>query len=561
LLLPFAVHAALGIWALSAWIHGPFGGAPLVDGAEVVAMAQGEELPFGTKSPLYPLLLRGVGTGAWAVGLLGLGLSLIVQVTCARWAGAVHGGRAGVVAAWLYASCGGAYAFAVQPLPAMAASACLVLGAYGLERPGAGDGPGDGASDGARYGARDAARGQGWSYAAAGALLATAALVRAPLVLCVLASLPWLAVRRGWRAAVGVAGGALAVACAGLLVFGERAWPEGGWLNTRLGNGGQRTGTTEVRPGPHYEQWRYDAVFDRRDGEGDYHRARLFEELHADPVGAATTVLRKAVLFWQPTEIVSAGDFRHGLQGFWPFALLSWSWAWLAPLGLVGLALRPRGSAWWPIAGVFAANVLVLTCARYRWPAAPLLVVVAAGSLAALRGGWGRRGWCGLALAAVLCWWPWTGRSWITPGDGLVQEGAVRLGRDPTRRDAAALDALRAAVAAGSEDPRAFYLLGLCHEARGETERALAAYDEALRYAPRFAQAAENRLRAMVEAGGFDERAREFARAAMQRIPHAGLLWLNVSRLDPELDPAQRRELEAEGLRRMRLRAEAERAQ
>lgn len=542
--LPFAAHGALVVWALWAWIHGPFGGDPVLDGAEVVAMANGQHEGRVTKSPLLPALLSWMGTGPWIVGVWGLGMSWLAQGVVWRWARDLSGPWAARAAAWIYASCGSVYAFSVQPLPAMTAAGLLAAGAY------------------AAFRAVGSGRGAAW--AVAGALLGAAVLARAPLAVAGLALTPWVCVRARWAGSSGFVGAAAAVLAVGLVSFGARTWPEGGWFNARLGNTGLRSGTSDVRPGPDYAQLRIEAAFAAAPGDDDgYHRDRLVAELGDDPWGAITTVARKAHLAVQPVAIVSAADFRHGLERFWPFAILQWSWAWGVPLAAVGWwAARRRSGVslpalGLPVVGVFAANVVVLTSDRYRFAALPLLAILAGCGACTLAGRWqgDRRALWPLLAAGAVCWVPWSGTGWIVPGDGLIQEAYVRMSRPDERRAAPIGTLIAAARAAGNRDPRGSYLLGLWHEDHGRFDRAVEAYDRALALAPGYAEAAENRLRAMVRGRGFDDAARRFARDAMARIPHAGLLRLNLARLDGTLSVEERAAIEAEGARIEALRA------
>ncbi|HVS08948.1 MAG TPA: hypothetical protein VMS76_03670, partial [Planctomycetota bacterium] len=284
------LHAALGLWALHAWIHGPFQGRGVVDGYEVLRMARtGSAGPFETKGPLYPWVLSlglRMGEEAWIVGILGIALSIGVLGGVGRLCSATGVPRAAPWAMALYALSGSVYAFLVQPLPAVMAALCLVWGAVLLAGP---------------------ARGLARAFAG-GALLAASAFARAPLaVAAVLLGIRELAAKR-WARAGSALCGAMIVTALCFASFGARAWPAGSAFNLRQGNGGARSGFCDVRPGPVYERARYEAAFAPPDERGTapeferYQRAQLWREVRADPGGAALTLLRKAFLFWDRTE-------------------------------------------------------------------------------------------------------------------------------------------------------------------------------------------------------------------------------------------------------------------
>ncbi len=534
------LHAALILWAGWAWIHGPFQGEGVIDGAEVLALAlEGSAGPFETKSPLYPALLGWVlgltGEVPWTVALCGLVSSVAVLLGVAFLTFRLAGRRAAVVAALLYALSGSTLAFSVQPLPTVFAAALLVWGAALLARDT--DSPGRG------------------SALLAGALLAASIFARLSLLPAALLLLVW-AVRRRRYALVGALGVAVLLGT----TFGGRSWPEGGGLNLRLANSGQRSGITDIRPGPRYHALRWQAVESQYQHEPlrdlDEEQYRLLElEVLADPGGAIRTLSNKLQLFWHGTEIVASADFRHGLERMPPAKLLLWSFALIAPLALVGLCRRRPTVLWLAVAGVLAANVLFATCARYRFPALPFLCAAAGIAVASTRS---RRElwWLG---GALLCTAPnWTGVRLVLPGDGWVQEGFLAMQRDRTSDEA--LATLEEANRLG-DDARGAYLLGLCHERRwqagggAELERALKGYRRALRIEPDYPEAAENLVAALLRAGRVPE-ARTTAIEWLERIPRAGFLELNLAGiLEAEGDAAGAREHAARGHRMMALRS------
>jgi hypothetical protein len=538
------LHAALGLWALHAWIHGPFQGRGVVDGYEVLRMARTASAgPFETKGPLYPwvlsLALRLDGNEAWTIGILGIALSLGVLAGVGRLCSSTGVPRAAPWAMAFYALSGSAYAFLVQPLPAVMAALFLVWGAVFLAV---------------------TARGVARAFSG-GALLAASALTRAPLaVAAALLGIRELAAKR-WARAGSALFGAMLVAALGFAGFGARAWPAGSAFNLRQGNGGARSGFCDVRPGPAYERARYEAAFAPPGERGAapeferYQRAQVWREVRADPGGAALTLLRKAFLLWHRTETVTGADFRHGLRDFAPFPVLLLSYGVVAPLALASLLRRRPAAIWLPVLGVFLVNVVWLTSARYRFPALPFLCA-AAGSWIALRP---RAADVALALALAL---PLnldlSGWRLVVPGDGLVQEGHLLLEQD--RTSPRARDVLERAVLAG-DDPRAEYELALAWQyawAAGDPEALAKAeehYRAALALDPLFPQAVENLIALLKQERRWAE-ALQLAYRAQAENPYAGGAWLAAAEIRRNLNPGEdTRALEAQGHAILALRA------
>lgn len=539
-----ALHALLVLWALWAWIEGPFGGRGVLDGAEVLRLArEGSSGTFETKSPLVPallgLLFALLGDTPWTVGALGLAASLATLAAVVGLAREVEPApRAVRLAAGLYALSGSTLVYAVQPLPTLTATALLAWGVLLLVR---------------------AVRAESARAAlAAGALLAAAAFARAPLALAGVAALV-CALRVRPRLALRAGGGALVVASFAFLLWGQRAWPGGAAFNLRLGNGAERSGMCDVRPGPDYDRLRIEAAFADVEVRGAapefeaFHARALARELRADPLGAGRTLGRKLLLFLHRSETVSAADFRHGLARLPIAPLLLASFGLVAPLALFGLVLRPRWALLAPILAVLAANVLFMTCARYRFPALPF-ACAAAGVVAVTR--LGLRGLGALVVVVFALNRTPFGAVLSVPGDGLVQEARLALARDRSAPEVRALYA--AAFAAGSLDPRAHYELALAYEASGgarDTERALEHYVEALALAPDYAEAAENRVALLLREGRAAE-ARALCEARPPELAHAARMDLNLAGLERAAgNEARALELERAGFTALALRA------
>ncbi|MCK6448624.1 MAG: glycosyltransferase family 39 protein [Planctomycetes bacterium] len=610
------MHAIVVAWAASAWIDGPFAGDGIVDGAEFLAWARtGAPDAFGTKSPLYPLSLRFAfalaGDSPWTVAAFGLVLSLATLAALVAASRELRAPRAAPLAAWGFAISGSTIAFAVQPLEAGLA-ACTV--AWSLVF------------------ALRAARTRTTSATIACVVFAACAvLTRAPLCVPALAVLVWLALEVRERRVV-LATSVVASLGLAALLFGERAWPSGGALNLRLANGGARSGTCELRPGPSYDALRYDETFDERralepDRSGEsLQLALLGDELAAEPVGALATLGAKALLFWHRAELVSDVDFHHGLAAFAPWPLLSQSFALVAPFACLALLCARRSRAAplvWFVVAFFAVSVAFAAAARYRFPALPALVLLAAWFVTSdeARVSRSRRATWILALgSAVLLAIDWTGRARPIAGDGLVQEAhrlfehdrlsprarelcerALAIGRDPRARYDLALSYEYEHQAAArshspNDEPRRHAALAGGASAPGTLapgtsvsgvrdaapavnalERAAELYRQALQLEPRYAEASGNWLRVLLARGEVIEAVR-VGRELAERDPRAGTLRGNLAlalrQLEALDEPArvaqgeivpgeiagEARRLEAEAHRIEALRAWAQRA-
>lgn len=536
------LHAALFLWAAWAWNEGPFEGQGVVDGAEMLELArQGSAGPFQTKSPLYPWLLgRLLGLGAqtgWTVALFGLCSSLGLLAAVAGLARQLGGARAGAAAALLYACSGSALAFGVQPLETLFAAALLAGGACLAEIPG---------PRGRRF--------------LGGVLLLAAPFARIELLL----PAALLALRAAARRSPAALGAGAALLVLGL-AFGPRAIPEGGTLNLRLGNDPARSGAADLRVGPRYDRLRLEAVFSQPAQEplrpAAQQQLRLLAGAIAqDPAGLLANLARKAYLFVQRTEIAASADFRHGLQRFPPAPILLASFALVLPLALVGLVRRRPPVLVWPLLAIALANVLLVAAARYRFPALPFLCVAA--GLALTRRPTRSELSVGIA-AALLCIPNLAGVRLVTSGDGLVQEGYLRLAAPG--RLAEARVALERAVELG-QDPRARYLLALALEREARAlgpadgraadllDQADRWYAAALALEPAYPEAAENRV-ALALRRGDAQRARELAHA-LSAVPYAGQVFLNLAQTLPA--GAERRAAELRGHESMALRSAAQ---
>lgn len=575
------LHLALGTWALASWIGGPFLGHGILDGFEVLEIARhGSTGELETKSLLYPAILgaalRALGDSPWVVGALGLLLSsaallLILRWTWA-WAPGPHRVRAVTASGLAWTLSGSVYAFAVQPLPVVAATTALLGGLHLTLGPASEEGP----------------RGKLRSTIG-GVLLAAAVFARAPLLIPVLMAFLLLAATfptgERIRRALPALGGLLAMTVLCILAFGSKAWPGGSAFNLRQGNGAERTGISDLRPGPRYEACRYEGWFAPLEADGtppdpeSVQRRLLLEEVRADPLGAARTLVRKAYLFWHRTEHHTAADFRHGLRGFAVLPLLLQSLGVLAPIALAGLllgwrfgdrgSLRERAILAAPILGMWAVNTLYLTSARYRFPALPFLCIAFGLGVASLTR---RRGQVLAVLLALVLLPNLSGTSLRFPGDGEAQEAHLLLSMGGASESAASALAEARAL---SKDPRTRYESGLWHERTASQagaadpgehiEAAMAFHRGALELEASYPQALENLMALLYRSGRTVEMV-QLAKDRLEGSPYAGKARLMLAEVlgqqrglalehFPEFaDAAGIRALRAEGHRILALR-------
>ena len=90
----------------------------------------------------------------------------------------------------------------------------------------------------------------------------------------------------------------------------------------------------------------------------------------------------------------------------------------------------------------------------------------------------------------------------------LMEEGNAIVHRDPAGALAKYREALK--YADGEGDPDVFFNMGIAHKARGETDRAIAAYEKAIRLAPEYSEAHNNLGNLLMSQKKFDEAIQHF---------------------------------------------------
>jgi 4-amino-4-deoxy-L-arabinose transferase-like glycosyltransferase len=532
--------------------------------AQMWASGNGPDRPF-FKAPLYPWALGQVlrisrstaDTDAQAMVTVILAQHLIglaLAISVAAIALSLAGWRAGLIAGALTGLAGALLHFEEELLDATLTSALLVFAALLLlcARPPV----------------------AWWQLSVVGALMGLAVITR-PTVLAVVALVAlWVIFTQrrspgGWLASGGRAG-ALLLPVAGIV--GLVCWANGGQAliatyggpNFYLANNPTADGfTTRVpqtrgapRPGEDYvERFALEeaaaqlGVESVSGPEADRHWRNVgYRFWREDPTRASLFTGKRALLFWQGPEIKNNKSLPFvGKQipalGF----LIEWvHWGWIAPLGLVGLAMglgdederRRRGALLVVliILALFLAGLPFPVNSRYRLPALPFLCMGAGLGAATLLEAARDRRWARLMVAL----------GWLV---GLI--AIARLdwtGMDPedTSRDWWQLGNLHVqrATQTGDEDDLA---------------AAVAAFREAITRDPLHLESRVNLAQVLLMRGGIAEAQEELNRVT-QEAPEYAIAWSLLGqaavlsgeqevaeeklreglRLDPSLWPAAR---------------------
>ena len=514
---------------------------------EIAAGAWLGSEPF-FQAPLYPYLLAllyRVGGGLDAVYLLQIALAQVGLLFVARAADRMLGPPHGIFAAAL----GAVYLPAVfHEVQIAKEGLALVVVAALLERLAA-----------ARAGGRVSV------FCAAGALLGVLALLRenALLLAPLLAPLAW---RRGERRPsarrLGAFVGGFALVLAPVAVrnaaLGGGLLPttyQGG-VNFWIGNHEGADGTYQpISPGkqePRAERAEprrlAEAATGRRLSAAEVSRYWLDRALAwavAEPADFARLQLRKAWLYASWYEWPDAVDYywTRSISPALGAPLLEFGA--LALLAAIGLLLaRDRLGALAPVllfeVGWFVSTVAFFVFARYRLPAAPGLLVLAAVPLARALEAWRARRWRAAAAwaAAIALAWAAPHAARYEPRTDLV---AYNLGRleEAAGNFAIAEANYRSALAA---DPGSFLTslsLGTLEVRRGDFAAGLPLLEKAVRLEPR-SDDARAHLGAARLAVGDRERARRDLRLALELNPGHAAARANLERLErPAATPVQ----------------------
>jgi tetratricopeptide (TPR) repeat protein len=292
-----------------------------------------------------------------------------------------------------------------------------------------------------------------------------------------------------------------------------------------------------------------------------YWTKRTLEELRADPGAWMRLTGKKALLFWTRREIPNNHDpalFAEIVPGWGVLP----GWGWWAPFGISGALLLAKDAAARFLAAqigvVFLTSVAFFVAARFRLPAAALLIVLSAGGLVSAVRSYraGRRRTLGAFLAgAVLLMFatrwnpyrvpdePWVisyllvaeaeknrgelsrALQWIDRA--LAEEPGLYAGRraqlDVLRRMGRFAEGRAVAerlVLAEPKDASAHAELGVLRDLTGDSDGALAELDAALRLDPELDAARVHRAVALARRGDV-ERARGEIEAFLRERPQS----------------------------------------
>jgi Flp pilus assembly protein TadD len=413
-----------------------------------------------------------------------------------------------------------------------------------------------------------------------GVLLGLAALGRASLLLFVPGALLWLWLgggtgagaggrrRTGWilAYAAGIALAIAPVAARNAVVGRDRVLiTSNGGLNLFIGNNPIGRGTympldqvaraAGVKDIPIDVSWMITDPSGRSVAEAALKRSlrpsevsafytrRTLDYARADPGRALRILGRKLLLFWNATEIAQIEDpaLYRDLIPLMRAPLVSFGVA--GPLALAGLALALTGERRRRlllltlfVAAFTLSVVAFFVTARYRAPAVPVLLLLAAFAVVELgrrardarrrvRGAARQLAWSGLALAgfAVVTHLDLVhtdrAAAYISLGIALADEG----------RDAEAIAAFARAVEAAPGDPVSRYNLGAAYLKAGRLEEAAATFRGAVELAPRSVTGWAGLAESHARLGQPEPAAAAFRRAAALAGKDASL-WFQAGR-------------------------------
>lgn len=550
LLLGAILAAALAVRLAHWWAvrDAPFVALLAVDAAEydrwARELAAGDWLGRETffQAPLYPYLLgvlyRWVGRSLDAVYLLQIVLAVAGCWALYRAGRAMAGEAVGFAAAALAALYGPFVFYDVQiGKESLAVTAvCFLLWVVAAARRGRGASP----------------------WLVAGVLLGALALLRENALLMVpfLVPLCWSREDR-WRGLARRGGAMLLGLALALTPVAARNWALGGGplpttsqggVNLYIGNNPEADGTYRpLIPGrqePALERRAPELLAERAVGreltpaEVSAHWTRRALAWVADEPGAALRLqLRKLAMFWSWYEWPDAVDYYHLRRLSPPLRL--------AAVELGGVTLLAAAGLWWArrrpaalapallwVAGWTAATVVFFLFARYRLPAVPALLLLAAHPLAAAAERWreSRRGAAAALAAACLAALAAPHLAGHEPRMDLVHYNLARIEEDRGRPEAAAAHD-RAAL---EVDPSAFLprlALGRQAARRGDWAEALRHLTQAARLQPRSPEVWSN-LGGVHLATGDRRRARQALERALALDPESVPALHNLSLLE-----------------------------
>ena len=360
-----------------------------------------------------------------------------------------------------------------------------------------------------------------------GAVLGTLVLTRENALVFAAVLLGWLALSRDTGRRHLARAGALALGLALVLVpAAARNLAVGGEFilttaqfgpNFYIGNNPDADGTYRpLVPGrgdPRFERQDATRIAEREVGApltpgevSSYWTGRALQYIRTQPGDWLRLTGRKAMLTLNRSEVADTEDQLSHADWSLPLRLAGhvWHFGLLAPLGVAGICLtwgrRRQLRPFHLMLAAYAASVAAFAVmGRYRFPLAPLLMLFAAGGMAAVwetarRGkgkGWTREAaWAGAAAAALLvvCNWPV-----LSMGD-MRAITALNVGTElqAQGRLDEAVEQYRQVLALTPDDALAHSNLGTALAAQGRLDEAVGHYGRALALAPDDADAHSN---------------------------------------------------------------------
>lgn len=418
----------------------------------------------------------------------------------------------------------------------------------------------------------DTGRGRG-PWFVAGLALGISAIVRPTILLFGFLALLWAKGWGPWRAnwgrvaalALGVAVCVTPVTIANYIASGEFVLiAHQGGVNYYVGNNPQTDGKTAAGPGVNAALLRsvgktQDTIYlgakvvaeettGRELKPTDVSRYWLREALRfisRCPGDWVRLQLRKLYYFWNSYEIDNNRDIGAYIQANSPSLRLPHPGFWLVgPLGLLGLAIsfrrgRPSLLLALFVIGQMLAVVAFFVCARFRVPAVPGLIILAALAVVTVVEVLRRRAWrqfVPLVLVTALIAWAVNTRALDISKDRdvlvhLFNQATAYMGQGLYDK---AIDTYLKALEVGPGDAKTHLALGSAYLAKGLYDRALPAYKQATRLNPALVPAVHNDLGIYYIRMGQLDRAEEELNTALRANADYGLARLNLARIYTE---------------------------
>ncbi len=233
----------------------------------------------------------------------------------------------------------------------------------------------------------------------------------------------------------------------------------------------------------------------------NYYYGRGFEFIFGDPIGYVGNVLRRARIFANDYELPNHQDLNFFFGQSWVLRILPLGWWLVLPLALAGMVtLRGRlmtltNSAL--LAYVFSLVAVFFVTGRYRYPALGLVI----------------------AIAAAFLVWLWRNFRLLKPVVIVLIASVIIL--------SSALAFIPLSPQVMVTYSYSYHHLGAVYAKKGELQKAIAAYEDAISYAPDDAFSLNNMGLIYEGMGRFDLAAQYMGQAA-QLDPGNADMWANL---------------------------------